>query len=39
MFKAQWQRRHTVALSFRESARASRIIANSVNPIIGRLHF
>lgn len=33
-----WQRQHT-ALSFRESARASRIIANSVNPIICRLHF
>lgn len=38
MFKAQWQRQHT-ALSFRQSARASRIIANSVNPIICRLHF
>lgn len=30
---------HTSLLGFGESERASRIIANSVNPIICRLHF
>lgn len=38
--KAPWQRRRTASLlGFGESERASRIIANSVNPIICRLHF